>query len=83
MLVLTRKKNESIAIGDDITLTVVEVRPDRVRLRVDAPKDIPVHRQEVYEAIHRRFRLLPEDGDWEETSQLRADEPIFIELPLD
>ncbi|MEK7664054.1 MAG: carbon storage regulator CsrA [Patescibacteria group bacterium] len=52
MLVLTRKKNESIVIGDDITVTVVEVRGDKVRLGIVAPKTVPVHRQEVFEAIH-------------------------------
>jgi carbon storage regulator len=52
MLVLSRKKNESIIINNDITLTVVEIRGDKVRLGIVAPKDVPVHRQEVYEAIH-------------------------------
>lgn len=51
MLVLSRKKNESIVIRDDITITVVEIRGDKVRLGITAPKDVPVHRQEVYEAI--------------------------------
>ena len=53
MLVLSRKKNESIVINDDITIVVVEIRGDKVRLGVEAPKEIPVHRQEVYEAIRR------------------------------
>ena len=52
MLVLSRKKNESIVINSDITITVVEIRGDKVRLGIVAPKDVPVHRQEVYEAIH-------------------------------
>lgn len=52
MLVLSRKKNESIVIANDIVITVVEVRGDKVRLGIVAPKDVPVHRQEVYEAIH-------------------------------
>lgn len=52
MLVLSRKKNESIIINNDIVLTVVEIRGDKVRLGIVAPKDVPVHRQEVYEAIH-------------------------------
>src|SRR6202044_2278211 len=54
MLVLSRKKNESIVINNDITVTVVEIRGDKVRLGIVAPKDVPVHRQEVYEAIHGR-----------------------------
>ncbi len=53
MLVLSRKKNESIIINDDITIVVVEIRGDKVRLGVDAPKEVPVHRQEVYDAIRR------------------------------
>lgn len=53
MLVLSRKKNESIVINDDITIVVVEIRGDKVRLGVEAPKDVPVHRLEVYEAIKR------------------------------
>lgn len=52
MLVLSRKKNESIVINNDIVITVVEIRGDKVRLGIEAPKDVPVHRQEVYEAIH-------------------------------
>jgi carbon storage regulator len=52
MLVLSRKKNESIIINNDITITVVEIRGDKVRLGIVAPKEVPVHRQEVYEAIH-------------------------------
>lgn len=52
MLVLSRKKNESIVIDKDITVTVVEIRGDKVRLGVVAPKEVPVHRQEVYDAIH-------------------------------
>jgi len=52
MLVLSRKKNESIVINNDITITVVEIRGDKVRLGIVAPKEVPVHRQEVYEAIH-------------------------------
>ena len=52
MLVLTRKKDESIVINNDIIITIVEVRGDKVRLGIVAPKDVPVHRQEVYEAIH-------------------------------
>ncbi len=53
MLVLSRKKNESIVINNDITIVVVEIRGDKVRLGVEAPKEVPVHRQEVYNAIHR------------------------------
>ena len=53
MLVLSRKKNESIVINDDITIVVVEIRGDKVRLGVEAPKEVAVHRREVYDAIKR------------------------------
>lgn len=52
MLVLSRKKNECIIINDNITVTVIEIRGDKVRLGIEAPKDVSVHRREVYEAIH-------------------------------
>lgn len=52
MLVLSRKKDESIIIDDDIVITVVEIRGDKVRLGIEAPRNVPVHRREVYEAIH-------------------------------
>jgi carbon storage regulator len=59
MLVLSRKKNESIVINNDITITVVEIRGDKVRLGIVAPKDVPVHRQEVWEAIHGQAAPTP------------------------
>ena len=51
MLVLSRYRDESIYIGDDIVITVVDIRGDRVRIGVQAPSDVTVHRQEVYDAI--------------------------------
>jgi carbon storage regulator len=60
MLVLSRKKNESIVINNDITIVVVEIRGDKVRLGVEAPKEVPVHRREVYEAIKRNEAATPE-----------------------
>jgi carbon storage regulator len=59
MLVLSRKKNESIVINNDIIVTVVEIRGDKVRLGIVAPKEVPVHRQEVYEAIHGKEPVDP------------------------
>ncbi len=56
MLVLTRKTDESIIIGDDIRITVVEVRHDQVKLGITAPRDIPVHREEVYREIQEENR---------------------------
>jgi carbon storage regulator len=62
MLVLSRKKNESIIINNDIVITIVEIRGDKVRLGIEAPKDVPVHRQEVYEAIHGVKPAAPPPG---------------------
>ena len=60
MLVLSRKKNESIVINNDITVVVVEIRGDKVRLGVEAPKEVPVHRREVYDAIQKSGIATPE-----------------------
>lgn len=57
MLVLSRKKNESIVINDDVTIVVVEIRGDKVRLGVEAPMEVPVHRKEVYNAIKREEEI--------------------------
>jgi len=54
MLVLSRKKNESIVINNTITIVVVEIRGDKVRLGIEAPKEVPVHRKEVSDAIKRQ-----------------------------
>jgi carbon storage regulator len=51
MLVLARKKGESIVINGDITVTILDIQGDRIRLGIVAPKDVPVHRQEVYDLI--------------------------------
>ena len=53
MLVLSRQKDESIMIGDNVEITIVDVRGDKVRLGIVAPREVPVHRREVYEAIQR------------------------------
>jgi carbon storage regulator len=63
MLVLSRKKNESIVINNDITIVVVEIRGDKVRLGVEAPKEVPVHRREVFDAIHRAAETPAESTD--------------------
>ncbi len=65
MLVLTRRLNQSIKIGDDIEITVVEVRGDQVRLGVNAPRDVSVHRKEVYLQIQQENRAAsaaPDDS---------------------
>ena len=56
MLVLTRRLNQSIKIGDDVEITVIEVRGDQVRLGVSAPRDVAVHRKEVYLQIQQENR---------------------------
>ena len=53
MLVLSRQRDESIMIGDEVEITIVDVRGDKVRLGITAPKNIPVHRREIYDAIQR------------------------------
>ncbi len=53
MLVLSRHRDESIMIGDDIVITIVDIRGDKVRIGIQAPTQVPVHRQEIYDAIQR------------------------------
>lgn len=65
MLVLSRQRDETIMIGDDVEITIVDIRGDKVRIGITAPPHIPVHRKEVYEAIQRENRaasqMRPED----------------------
>jgi carbon storage regulator len=64
MLVLSRQRDESIMIGDGIVITVVDIRGDKVRLGIQAPTEIPVHRKEVWEAIQREnLREMGHDPD--------------------
>ncbi|MBQ9814004.1 MAG: carbon storage regulator CsrA [Thermoguttaceae bacterium] len=75
MLVLSRYKDQSIYIGDDIVVTVVDVRGDRIRLGVEAPPDVPVHRQEIYEEIHGRrekTNVVPNRRD------VRKEKPVVV-----
>ena len=69
MLVLSRKRNESVVINDQIVVTVIEVRGDKVRLGIQAPRDVPIHRSEVMAAIQRAQTVGATD-----TSDI-ADEP--------
>ena len=65
MLVLSRQRDQSIMIGDKVVVTIVDIRGDKVRLGIEAPEEIPVHRQEVYDAIQRENRasqLSPTDA---------------------
>ena len=59
MLVLSRKKNEQIIIGDGIVITVVDVRSDKVRIGIEAPAHVPVHRHEVYLDIQKAAEAAP------------------------
>lgn len=59
MLVLSRKRDESIVIAGNITITVVDIRGDKVRLGISAPAEVPVHRKEVYDAIKRDEAATP------------------------
>ena len=64
MMVLSRQKNESIVINDDITIVIVDIRGDKVRLGVEGPRDMTVHRSEVYEALHRHAEpISAEEND--------------------
>jgi carbon storage regulator len=62
MLILSRKINEKIMIGDDISISIIEVRGDQVRLGVDAPRSVKVFRQEVFDAIKAENRAAAESG---------------------
>lgn len=74
MLVLSRQRDETIMIGDDIEITVVDIRGDKVRLGITAPSVVPVHRKEVYEAIKREnlaaAKMKP--GDLPKTAKEKA-----------
>ena len=61
MLVLSRQRDETIMIGDDVEITVVDIRGDKVRLGINAPRSVQVHRKEVYEAIQRENRKAQGD----------------------
>ncbi|WP_417392014.1 carbon storage regulator CsrA [Gimesia sp.] len=74
MLVLSRSRNEKILIGDNIEVMVVDVRGDKVRLGIIAPKDVPVHREEVYIAIQQEQRLKDEaeERKWREWAERKG-----------
>jgi carbon storage regulator len=71
MLILSRKINEKIMIGDDVSVSIIEIRGDQVRLGVDAPKNVKVYRQEVFDAIKAENKAAAEST------------PIFPELGID
>jgi carbon storage regulator len=67
MLVLSRYRDESIYIGDNIIITIVDVRGDRVRIGIQAPQDVSVHRQEIYDAIVQGKQGIQEPNEPEQT----------------
>lgn len=63
MLILTRRTGETVMIGDEVTLTVLGVKGNQVRIGITAPKNIPVHREEIYERIKREEHGAESDGN--------------------
>jgi carbon storage regulator len=85
MLVISRARGDSIIVNDDITITVVEIRKDKVRLGVVAPKGVRVHRQEVYDTIYGHRQAISTEGDSRVPACSDGDEPVpdvIVELPL-
>jgi carbon storage regulator len=93
MLVLSRRQNESIVIGDGITITVIEVRGDKVRLGIVCPRDASVHRQEVWVALHGNWKARPavafdpawlawKDGTVARLARAIHDERAWERLPI-
>jgi len=74
MLVLSRQRDESIMIGDDVEITIVDVRGDKVRLGINAPRSIAVHRKEIYEAIQREKAQNKEQQDGEKKASGKPEE---------
>ncbi|MEY2724257.1 MAG: hypothetical protein RLZZ458_124 [Planctomycetota bacterium] len=72
MLVLSRKQSQSIVINGNIVVTIVEIRGDRVRIGINAPRDVSVHREEILKAILREEKLNTDDPKTEESSQTTA-----------
>ena len=85
MLVLSRYRDEEIRIGDDIVITVIDIRGDKVRLGIEAPNNIPVHRQEVYDAIAREKKpTKPEpkpSSDNKKTTKQTVDTNPVVDPP--
>lgn len=66
MLILTRRTGETVMIGHDVTMTVLGVKGNQVRIGINAPKSVPVHRQEIYERIKRELEGDPDGNKVEE-----------------
>lgn len=63
MLILTRRINETLNIGDDVQVTVLGIKGNQVRIGINAPRDVPVHREEIYQRIKREERNAASGGD--------------------
>ena len=74
MLVLSRQRDESIMIGDDVEIIIVDVRGDKVRLGITAPKSIPVHRREIYDAIQREKKEKEESQKKQQEKENQQEE---------
>lgn len=68
MLILTRRINETLNIGDDVQVTVLGIKGNQVRIGINAPRDVPVHREEIYQRIKREERMNAEGGEAEEAA---------------
>ena len=81
MLVLSRQKDESIMIGDDVEIIIVDVRGNKVRLGITAPKSIPVHRREIYDAIQREKKTIKKGPEEEQKEESKAQPPEWSSHP--
>jgi carbon storage regulator len=72
MLVLSRKRNESIVIDENIVITVVEIRGDKVRLGIQAPREVPIHRSEIHAAIQNEQQAASREGGSAQASPAEA-----------
>lgn len=69
MLILTRRINETLNIGDDVQVTVLGIKGNQVRIGINAPRDVPVHREEIYQRIKREERMSADGGAADEPSE--------------